>query len=109
MGFIGFNSFCSYLELFERNHITYDLLPDLTNEWLDRMGFVVLGDRIRLEKALQPLKQEVGVCIDGHDDRRRWKLRWFPAHREKERVISECCLVCGNVAITVVFRTRMTS
>ena len=99
----------SYLELFERNHITYDLLPDLTNEWLDRMGFVVLGDRIRLEKALQPLKQEVDVCVKSHAVRRRWKLRWFLVRREKVGVISERCFRCDSAATTAVFRTRTTS
>lgn len=37
------HSSSSYLELFERNHITYDLLPDLTDEWLDRMDLWLLG------------------------------------------------------------------
>ena len=103
------HSSSSYLELFERNHITYDLLPDLTDEWLDRMGFVALGDRIRLEKALKSLKQEVGTDFEGVIGRRRWKSRWFLAHREKVVVISEWCFHGDDVAIMVVVCTRMIS
>ena len=73
------------------------------------MGFVVLGDRIRLEKALQPLKQEVGLCSGSDIVRSWWRLKWFPVRREKEGVISGCCFLRDSVATTVVFRIIMIS
>ena len=45
-----------------KNNISFDLLPDLTDELIDKLGVYAVGDRIRLRKALDQLKPRVCVC-----------------------------------------------
>ena len=48
-----------YYESFKSNSITYELLPELDEKYVDKLGIYAVGDRIRLEKALLALKPEV--------------------------------------------------
>ena len=50
---------CRYYESFKSNSITYELLPELDDKYIDTLGIYAVGDRIRLEKALLTLKPEV--------------------------------------------------
>lgn len=45
-----------YLSLFLSNEITYDLLPELDSHALREIGITKLGDRLRLEIAIDELK-----------------------------------------------------
>ena len=45
-----------------KNNISFDLLPDLTDELIDKLGVYAVGDRIRIRKELDQLKPRVCVC-----------------------------------------------
>lgn len=49
----------SYYDSFKSNSISFDLLPELDDKYIDKLGIYAVGDRIRLEKALHALKPEV--------------------------------------------------
>ena len=46
---------CSYTQAFLQNNITVSLLPDINEEYMDKLGIYAVGDRIRLQRALQKL------------------------------------------------------
>ena len=58
-----------YAELFESNRIELDILPDLTDQDLEKLG-ITLGDRKRLLRAIAPIAARTGaettVVFDAH-------------------------------------------
>src|SRR3990172_8713873 len=61
-----------YAKLFTENGIDFDVLPDLTDADLEKLG-VTVGDRIRILKAAKSL--EVSPTDEGRDEGREAERR----------------------------------
>lgn len=62
---------CSYTQAFLQNNITLSLLPDINEEYMDKLGIYAVGDRIRLQRALQTLNIVRYICDDNRVEIKR--------------------------------------
>ena len=79
---------CSYTESFQKNHITFDLLPELTEQLIDKLGVYAVGDRIRLNKALDQLQPKVRVCSGSECNRVKGIRHRTKANRGKRHIVA---------------------
>ncbi|KAL7565967.1 hypothetical protein ACA910_008422 [Epithemia clementina (nom. ined.)] len=79
----------NYAELFLQNKITGQEAPDLKDDTLKEMGITIVGDRLRITKALQQLRQSQAqaereeVLWQGHE---LLYVSWF----------QQCCQTCAG-------------
>jgi len=82
-----------YADLFEANDITFDLLPDLSDQALKDIGVISAGHRIRMLKACRPLSS--GADAVGISDRDEVAEIASPAQAERRQLTVLFCDMMG--------------
>src|SRR6476659_2841371 len=84
-----------YQAIFSKNAIDFDILPDLTEADLEKLG-IPLGDRKRFLRAIQSLR--VGVTNVGARDAASGQTR--PAAAERRHLTVMICDLVGSTALS---------
>lgn len=94
----------SIRELFEREHITLDILAEMTHNDLKDIGIVTYGERHKLLKGIERLYKQAKDPWSNIPDRGSIFIELDPSDREYRLVEDEVILLEIKYTITILYR-----